>query len=203
MPKVALYGRPGAGKSSFAGLLAQELAVAGADVLTLKVGAPLYELQAVVHAMAGRPLLDGSEQDGQLLNALGTQLRRINPVALTEVFTRRVRQAEVARPDAVLVCDDLRAPDVEAVTGLGFVLVEVTAPDAVRLARKQERADLSAGDEHPPTRTPAGGPPPCWTPSCCSGRCPPGTGCTHTPSQSPTSRRPARLSTRVRRSGSS
>lgn len=52
MPKVALYGRPGAGKSTFAGLLAQELALAGADVLTLKVGAPLYELQAVVYAMA-------------------------------------------------------------------------------------------------------------------------------------------------------
>jgi DNA replication protein len=62
MPKVALYGRPGAGKSTLAGLLAQELARAGADVLTLKLGAPLYELQAVVHAMAGQPLLDGSEQ---------------------------------------------------------------------------------------------------------------------------------------------
>jgi len=159
MPKVALYGRPGAGKSTFAGLLAQELALAGADVLTLKLGAPLYELQAVVHAMAGRPLLDRGEQDGQLLNALGTHLRRINPGALTEAFTRRVRQAEDTRPDAVLVCDDLRAPDVEAVTGLGFVLVEVTAPDAVRLARKRERADLSAGDEHHPTEAPVGAEP--------------------------------------------
>ncbi|MGW2613105.1 AAA family ATPase, partial [Streptomyces mirabilis] len=37
MPKVALYGRPGAGKSTLAGLLAQELARAGADVLTLKL----------------------------------------------------------------------------------------------------------------------------------------------------------------------
>lgn len=154
MPKVALYGRPGAGKSTFAGLLAQELALVGADVLTLKVGAPLYELQAVVYAMAGRPLLDGGEQDGLLLNALGAHLRRINPGALTEAFTRRVRQAEDTRPDAVLVCDDLRASDVDAVTGLGFVLVEVTAPDEVRLVRKQSRADLSAGDERHPTEAP-------------------------------------------------
>ncbi|MEU9189904.1 hypothetical protein AB0D14_36300 [Streptomyces sp. NPDC048484] len=151
MLRVALYGRPGAGKSTFAGLLVQELALAGAEVLTLKVGAPLYELQAVVHAMAGRPLLDGTGQDGQLLNVLGSQLRRINPGALTEAFTRRVRQAEAVRPDAVLVCDDLRAPDVTALTALGFLLVQVTAPDAVRLARKQRRADLSAGDEHHPT----------------------------------------------------
>ncbi|MFJ5220140.1 AAA family ATPase [Streptomyces sp. NPDC088354] len=154
MPKVALHGRPGAGKSTLAGLLTQELTLAGADVLTLKVGAPLYELQAVVHAMAGRPLLDGTDQDGQLLNALGTHLRRINPDALTEAFTLRVRQAEDTRPDAVLVCDDLRAPDVDAVTGLGFVLVEVTAPDAVRLERKRGRADLSAGDERHPTEAP-------------------------------------------------
>ncbi|MGW2612977.1 hypothetical protein ACWC4A_53350, partial [Streptomyces mirabilis] len=101
-----------------------------------------------------RPLLDGSEQDGQLLNVLGSQLRRINPAALTETFARRVRQAEQTRPRAVLVCDDLRAPDVEAVSGLGFVLVEVTAPDAVRLARKHARSDLSAGDEHHPTEAP-------------------------------------------------
>ncbi|MDX3075843.1 ATP-binding protein [Streptomyces sp. MI02-7b] len=154
MPKVALYGRPGAGKSTLAGLLAQELSLAGADVLALKMGAPLYELQAVVHAVAGCPLLNGTDQDGQLLNALGTHLRRINPSALTEAFTLRVRQAEDTRPDAVLVCDDLRAPDVQAVTDLGFVLVEVTAPDAVRLKRKRMRADLSSGDEHHPTEAP-------------------------------------------------
>ncbi|GAA4782298.1 ATP-binding protein [Streptomyces ziwulingensis] len=153
-PKVALYGRPGAGKSTLAGLLTQELAAAGADVLNLKVAAPLYELQAIVHAMAGRPLLDGSEQDGELLNALGAHLRRINPVALTEAFTRRVRQAGQRRPQAVLVCDDLRAPDVRAVTALGFLLVEITVSDAVRLVRKRERADLSAGAEHHSTEAP-------------------------------------------------
>ncbi|MFI1414993.1 AAA family ATPase [Streptomyces sp. NPDC020707] len=154
MPRVALCGRPGAGKSTFAGLLAQELALAGADVLTLKVGAPLYELQAVVHAMAGRPLLAGTDQDGQLLNALGSHLRRINPNALTEAFTQRVRQAQETCPEAVLLCDDLRAPDAEVVAGLGFFLVEVTAPDAVRRERKRKRADVSAGDEYHPTEAP-------------------------------------------------
>jgi cytidine deaminase len=154
MRKVALYGRPGAGKSTFAGLLAREAEAAGAQALTLRLGTPLYELQAIVHAMSGRPLLDAGDQDGQLLNALGLHLRRISPDALTEPFTRRVRQAEQTQPGAVLVCDDLRAPDVAAVTGLGFVLVEIIAPDAIRLARKQARADLSAGDEQHPTEVP-------------------------------------------------
>ncbi|MCC3773823.1 hypothetical protein [Streptomyces sp. UNOB3_S3] len=147
MPKVALYGRPGAGKTTLTGLLALELAEAGADALILKVGATLYELQAIIYAVAGRPLLDGRDQDGQLLNALGSQIRRINPDALTDAFGWRVRQAEQATPQAVLLCDDMRAPDVEAVVALGFRLVEVTAPEPLRLARKRSRGDLSAGDD--------------------------------------------------------
>ncbi|MFG2115589.1 hypothetical protein ACGFRB_23665 [Streptomyces sp. NPDC048718] len=154
MPRIALYGLPGAGKSTFAGLLAGELAAAGADVVRLKLGAPLYDLQSVVYAVAGRPMLDAGAQDGKLLNALGSELRRINPGALTDAFAARVRQAEESRPHAVLVCDDLRAPDVEAVTTLAFTLVEVTAPDEVRRLRKQARADLSAGDENHPTEAP-------------------------------------------------
>lgn len=154
MARIALYGRPGAGKSTFAGLLAQEVEAAGAGVVRLRLGAPLYELQAVVHAVAGRPLLDGGVQDGLLLNALGEHLRRINPHALTDAFARRVRQAELGRPGAVLLCDDMRAPDVEAVAGLGFVLVEVTAPDPVRRRRKHARGDLSAGDEGHSTEAP-------------------------------------------------
>ncbi|MFF4409523.1 ATP-binding protein [Streptomyces sp. NPDC001404] len=151
MPKVALYGLPGVGKTTFTDLLAQEVTDAGADVLRIKLGAPLYELQAVIYAMAGRPLLSGSEQDGRLLNDLGSHLRRINPGALTSAFTRRVRLAEQTKSRAVLLCDDLRAPDVETVTGLGFVLVEITAPDAVRQDRKRARNDLAPGDEQHPT----------------------------------------------------
>ncbi|WP_406834894.1 hypothetical protein ACICHK_00440 [Streptomyces sp. AHU1] len=154
MPRIALHGRPGAGKSTFAGLLMQELAAGGSPAVKLKLAAPLYELQAIVHAMAGRPLLDGSAQDGQLLNALGMHLRRINPHALTEAFTLRVLQAERSDPSAVLVCDDLRAPDIDAVRALGFSLVEVTAPDAVRRLRKRYRADLSSGSESHPTEAP-------------------------------------------------
>ncbi|MBH1933285.1 hypothetical protein I5Q34_03100 [Streptomyces sp. AV19] len=147
MPKLALFGRPGAGKTTLSGLLTVELAEAGADARILKVGAPLYELQAVIYAVAGRPLPDGRVQDGQLLNALGLHVRRINPGALTEAFGLRVRQVERDTPRAVVLCDDMRAADVDAVTALGFRLVEVTAPDPVRLERKGGRGDLSAGDD--------------------------------------------------------
>ncbi|MEU5425815.1 hypothetical protein AB0H73_09430 [Streptomyces olivoreticuli] len=154
MRRIALSGPPGAGKSTLASLLGQEVVAAGEEILTVKVGAPLYEAQSLVHALAGRPLLEGGRQDGVLLNFLGAHMRRINPDALTEAFARRVEQAEQLKPRAVLLCDDLRAPDVEAVTKLGFVLVEVSAPEAVRRERRRMRGDLSLGDEKHPTEEP-------------------------------------------------
>lgn len=154
MPRLALYGRPGAGKSTFAELILEELRAAGATPKCIKVGAPLYEIQAVVRAAAGRPLLDAGEQDGRLLNCLGAEMRRINPTALTDTFAVRVREAEQLLPDAVLVCDDVRAPDADSVVGLGFRLVQITAREEVRRARKALRGDLSAGDEAHSTEEP-------------------------------------------------
>ncbi|MFI1204846.1 hypothetical protein ACH4VR_36375 [Streptomyces sp. NPDC020883] len=154
MHKIALHGRPGAGKSTLAGLLIEECGRAGMPVQRLKLGTPLYEAQALVYALAGKPLLDTDVQDGPLLNALGEAMRRINPQALTAPFTYRVQQAEQLRPEGMLICDDMRAPDVEVVIGLGFRLVEVVAPDELRLRRKKERADLAAGDDNHTTERP-------------------------------------------------
>lgn len=154
MPRLALYGRPGAGKSTFAGMLLEELRAEGVLSRRLRVGAPLYELQALIRAAAGRPLVSGDEQDGRLLNLLGAEMRRINPASLTDTFAQRVRQAEQLFPDAVLICDDVRAPDADSVVGLGFQLVMVKAPDEVRRARKARRGDLSAGDEAHSTEEP-------------------------------------------------
>ncbi|MFF4716546.1 hypothetical protein ACFY2V_34900 [Streptomyces eurythermus] len=147
MRKIALHGKPGAGKSTLADMLAQECARAGAPVRKLKLGAPLYDVQALVYTLAGRPLVDNTVQDGPLLNALGSAMRRINPDALIEPFAARVQQAEQLCPQVVLICDDMRAPDAEAVISLGFRLVKVTAPDELRLQRKERRGDLAAGDD--------------------------------------------------------
>lgn len=151
LPRFALYGRPGAGKSTFAGLLAHEFELAKKRVLHLRLGEPLYELQAIVYAVARRPMVRDSDQDGELLNFLGLHLRHINPDALTAAFAQRVKRAEELHPSAVLLCDDLRAPDVDAVTRLGFRLVEIVAPEQRRLIRKKARADLFAGSERHPT----------------------------------------------------
>ncbi|MFF7095780.1 hypothetical protein ACFY9A_25780 [Streptomyces rubradiris] len=139
-------------------MLAEECERAGAPVRRLKLGAPLYDVQALVYALAGRPLVDNTVQDGPLLNALGAAMRRINPDALTVPFAARVQQTEGYCPQAVLICDDMRAPDAEAVLALGFRLVKVTAPDELRLQRKERRGDLGSGDDEHSTEAPVRAP---------------------------------------------
>ncbi|MEV0830194.1 AAA family ATPase [Nonomuraea rubra] len=151
MHRIALFGLPGAGKSTFATLLVEEFDKAAISAAIVKIGAPLYELQSLIHTLAGQPLLSASQQDGLLLNDLAGHLRRINPAVLTDLFAARVTSAA---PGTGLVCDDLRAPDVDAVEQLGFVLVEVQAPEAVRQARKQRRGDLTPGREDHPSEAP-------------------------------------------------
>ncbi|MEV6810101.1 hypothetical protein [Streptomyces sp. NPDC051129] len=158
MRKIALHGKPGAGKSTLAGMLAEECERAGAPVRRLKLGAPLYDAQALVYALAGRPLVDNTVQDGPLLNALGAAMRRINPEALIAPFAARTQQAEGLSPQAVLICDDMRAPDAEAVLALGFRLVKVTAPDDIRMQRRAQRGDLAAGDDEHSTEAPVTAP---------------------------------------------
>ncbi|MFG1879315.1 hypothetical protein ACGFIV_31195 [Sphaerisporangium sp. NPDC049003] len=151
MIKIALYGRPGAGKSTFSELLYREIAATGVPVVPIKLAAPLYALQGLIHVLAGCSLPDPGAQDGLLLNDLGHHMRRINPGALTDPFARRVAQVAEQHPNGMVVCDDMRGPDVDALLDMGFTLVEVWAPEDVRRARKQIRGDLSPGAEDHPT----------------------------------------------------
>ncbi|MER5648697.1 AAA family ATPase [Streptosporangium sp. NPDC002524] len=151
MPRLALYGLPGVGKSTFAHLLTKQLEAAGVSSAVVKIGAPLYELQTLIHTVAGRPLLTPTVQDGLLLGDLAEHLRRINPASLTDLFAAKVSAAPA---ETVLVCDDMRAPDVDALERLGFLLVEIHAPQEVRQGRGQARGDLTAGREDQPSEAP-------------------------------------------------
>ncbi len=156
MTRLALYGRPGAGKSTFTSLLAGALTELGRPVAVLKVGALLYRLQELVYVESGLPAPALGRQDGRLLNTLGTHVRRINPTALVDNFEYQVRRATTASPDAVILCDDMRAPDIDALHALGFSFVQVVAPDSLRRARKAVRGDLSPGDENHATEAEPG-----------------------------------------------
>jgi cytidine deaminase len=151
--RVALFGLPGAGKSTSAGLLREALTAAGRRVAVVKTAAPLYDVQHAFYERAGLSLADG-QQDGALLNFLGAHFRLAAPGFLLADFDRRWRAAALGGADVVL-CDDARPVDLPGLTRQGFRIVRISAPDDLRRARKSERGDRIAGrDDHP---TEAGG----------------------------------------------
>jgi cytidine deaminase len=146
--RVALFGLPGAGKSISAGLLRRTLSEMGRNVEVVKLAAPLYDVQESFYARTRTRLAEG-QQDGQLLNFLGSHFRRAAPGFLLEDFARRCSAAALAGAD-VLLCDDARPADLDGLRAQGFTLVRVTAPDELRRDRKAGRGDRTAGrDDHP------------------------------------------------------
>lgn len=147
--RIALCGPPGAGKSTSGRLLASMFADAGAGVVS--IATPLYGTQrAFDRIIPDRFASDSkpSRQDGRLLNFLGQHAREILPTALVEDFLYRCELLELSGVN-VIVCDDARPADLPALHAAGFAIVRLTAPDAVRLERKAQRGDFSAGaDEH-------------------------------------------------------
>lgn len=151
--RVALFGLPGAGKSTSAGVLRESLAGMGRDVAVVKTAAPLYDVQAAFYERVGTALADG-QQDGALLNFLGSHFRQAAPDFLLADFAERWGNAVLGGADTVL-CDDARPVDLAGLAEQGFQVVRISAPDLLRRERKSGRGDRTAGrDDHP---TEAGG----------------------------------------------
>ncbi|MDT0266105.1 cytidine deaminase [Streptomyces sp. DSM 44915] len=146
--RLALFGKPGAGKSTTAGILEKALREAGQRVAVVRIAAPLYDVQEFFHARAGAPLRKG-QQDGALLNFLGSHFRRTASGFLLEDFAERCALTAFGGVDVIL-CDDARPADLGGLAEQGFHLVRISAPDAVRRQRKAGRGDATAGqDDHP------------------------------------------------------
>lgn len=146
--RLALFGASGAGKSTTSGLLLQAFERAQVTARVEKLAEPLYEVQRHVYELCGKKMAGPYEQDGVLLAALADNFRRIEPRSLTGHFAARVERAELLGVQ-VVVCDDMREPDVPELIGLGFRTVHITAPDELRIARRAGRGDLSAvSDSH-------------------------------------------------------
>ncbi|MER6291160.1 hypothetical protein [Streptomyces sviceus] len=117
-------------------------------VSVVKLAQPLYDVQKDFYRRLGEDLTPG-QQDGALLNFLGSHFRRISPDFLVADFSRRCETAAASGAD-VLLCDDARPVDLGPLAAGGFRLVRVSAPDALRSARKAQRGDQTAGrDDHP------------------------------------------------------
>jgi cytidine deaminase len=148
---LALFGLPGAGKTTSGRYFSDALSRSGFGCTILKLAEPLYELQAYIYEVCGHPLTSHYAQDGPLLQDLGMHVRRIDDLALLRHFTQRFETwlASEGSEHCACICDDVRAPDAERLRSLGFLFVEVTAPDDVRAARCAQRGDLvRASEDH-------------------------------------------------------
>ncbi len=146
--RIALFGWPGAGKSTTASALRRVLTGMGREAAVVRIAAPLYDVQRSFYDRADTALGEG-QQDGRLLNFLGSHFRQATPGFLLADFAQRCAGALLGGADAV-VCDDARPADFREVAEQGFTVVRVTAPDALRRERKSGRGDRLAGrDDHP------------------------------------------------------
>jgi cytidine deaminase len=151
--KLALFGTPGAGKSTSARLLEELCSERRASFYRIRLADPIYQCQAEIYRIAGRPLSEFYVQDGELLNFLGAHLRRINPTVLIESFSSRLDSImtdlkQTSNGHALIVCDDMRMSESAFMLKEGFSLVRVDAPHEVCRLRRASRGDMTLGSEH-------------------------------------------------------
>ncbi len=148
--KIALYGRPGAGKSTSAGLLKSICEELGMKYYRIRLAEPLYEAQAAIYQIADRELASGT-QDGELLNFLGLHMRKINPRVLLSRFEKRLNAIEEKLGEelgaSIILCDDMRRSDVDFLESKEFELIRVQASAGTCRKRRSSRGDVTLGAE--------------------------------------------------------
>jgi hypothetical protein len=147
--RIALFGTPGAGKSTSSQLLEEICRERAISFRRIRLAEPLYDCQAEIYRIAGRPLANRYVQDGELLNFLGLHLRKINGTVLIDRFRERVGERPSAQSGTLLltVCDDMRAPDAPSLETMGFRFVRVVADPARCRQRREQRGDMALGSE--------------------------------------------------------
>lgn len=145
MIKIALYGDNAAGKTTSAILLFEICSDLGIDVETIRMAAPLYELQAQVYSSAKRPLANPNQQDERLLSILASELRRINPRALHDYVADSICAASRRgnADDVVFLVEDSRPIDRSILKEFGFCFVHIWADSPTRERRIRSRGDIA------------------------------------------------------------
>jgi len=145
---IALYGTPGAGKSTTADLIEEIGKINGIYIKRIKLADPLYKAQAQIYKIAGKKI-DFYSQDGELLNFLGYYLRKLNPSILLNEFDKQIKDFEDMHQlspirDGIVLCDDMRSPDFQFMMDNKFLMVRVIAENSLCSKRREQRGDLSS-----------------------------------------------------------
>ncbi len=158
MLKIALFGNPGAGKSTTSLLIEDYCRSTDVTFRRIRLADPLYDIQSYIYGMAGHPLADFYDQDGELLSFLGGYLRKVNPTVLVDRFAEKLEAVIAELPDtsqgrSIIVCDDMRRLDAESLREHRFVFVRISAAEGECHRRRLMRGDRSLSfAQHPVER---------------------------------------------------
>lgn len=144
--RIVLFGRSGSGKSTCASIIREISAAEGLTYERIGLAEPLYWLQRQVYDVAGVPIAE-HDQDQLLLEALASQLRRINEQVLVNHLRRRLATVNAD----VVINDDLRDPyvDAPALREAKFTFIRVACSPELRSARLAARMNLTVDDAEP------------------------------------------------------
>jgi hypothetical protein len=146
--KLALLGAPGAGKSTFVAIAMKWAADNGFDCAPITLARPLYQAQAAIYNICGSPLDDEDRQDGELLNFLGSHMRKINPAVLKDHFNAELKRIELRSANdcrTLIICTDARPIDVDYLLIEEFRTILITVSPDESKRRRACRGDISLG----------------------------------------------------------
>jgi len=114
--KICFVAPSGFGKSTAIKILKERY-----NVINIKIAKPLYDLQEYFYKIIEKDIT--GEQDGELLQFLGTKIRKEAPYYLLNKFQEVLQQHTDS--NYLITNDDCRPPDYETLKNLGFVFVKI------------------------------------------------------------------------------
>lgn len=138
--KLGLLGTTGVGKDSCVQIIKNQFP--DLSMSLLRLADPLYQAQEAIYKIC-KKAKDYHSQDGELLNFLGSHMRKINPEVLKESF---LNELSSCNPNInCIICSDVRARDVPFVRDAGFIIIHIDADPKITLERRKMRGDVSLG----------------------------------------------------------
>lgn len=138
--KLGLLGTTGVGKDSCVQIIKNIFP--GLSIAVVRLADPLYQAQDAIYKIC-KKTKNFHSQDGELLNFLGSHMRKINPEVLKESFldTLQSYNSDVH----CMICSDVRAIDVPFVRDAGFTIIHIDTDPKIALERRKMRGDISLG----------------------------------------------------------
>lgn len=132
IPKILLVGKLRSGKSTIAKYLVQQHGFA-----EYAFGDELKRFANEIFAIS--PVMRGNGKPRAIYQRFGELCREIDPLIWVRYVDAKITAETVAR--GIVVSDGRQPHEVEWARAKGFVVVRVTAPDAVRIARAKRLGD--------------------------------------------------------------